>query len=187
MALSMDRVLQTASSIVELSNRAAELWADVHRALEYNSDQAINWALPAAFTFTAANATDTYTANGHGQANGQKVRVSSSGGLPAGLAAGTDYFVAGATANTFQLAATPGGAAVNITTDGTGTHTCQPVPEYMNLEANGNLSGRLYTPQAVSNAIGSLDWVRKLLTNQVMTGSQGDHLGNLNQLGSPLS
>lgn len=59
-------------------------------------------------------------------------------------------------------------------------------PAYIDEEINGNLSGKTYSRQAVANAIGSLDWIRKLLTNQSMTGSQGDHLGNLNQLGSPL-
>lgn len=186
MALQPTRVAVTADAIALLANRATALLADVNQALEYNSDQAINWSLPASFPFTAANATDTLTATAHGQTNGQKVRVSSSGALPAGLTAGTDYYVITAAANTFQLSATLGGAAVNFTTDGTGTHTCQPVPDYMLLEANGNLKDRSYSPQAVSNAIGSLDWIRKLLTNQTMTGSQGDHLGNLNQLGNPL-
>ena len=62
-------------------------------------------------------------------------------------------------------------------------------PAYITEEASGpgtgNLSGRTFSRQQVSNAIGSLDWVRKLLTNQAMTGSQGDHLGNLNQLATP--
>lgn len=59
-------------------------------------------------------------------------------------------------------------------------------PAYISEEASGpgagNLSGRTFSRQDVSNAIGSLDWIRKLLTNQSMTGSQGDHLGNLNKL-----
>ena len=59
-------------------------------------------------------------------------------------------------------------------------------PAYINEQANGNLEGRYYTRQEVANAIGSLDWVRKLLGNQAMTGSQGDHLGNLNKLVRPL-
>lgn len=59
-------------------------------------------------------------------------------------------------------------------------------PAYINEEANGNLQGKQFSRQEVSNAIGSLDWVRKLLTNQSMTGSQGDHLGNLNKLVRPL-
>lgn len=55
-------------------------------------------------------------------------------------------------------------------------------PAYIDEAANGNLSGRLFTRQQVSNAIGSLDWVRKLLTNQSMTNSQGNHVGNLTHL-----
>lgn len=185
MALQFTRVGALADTLATLSTRTAKLLADVNQVLEYNADQAINWSMPASFTFTAANATDILTATAHGQANGQKMRVSNSGGaLPAGLTAGTDYFVIAAAANTFQLSATEGGAAVNFTTDGTGTHTAQPVPNYINLEANGNLKDRDYSPAAVSNAIGSLDQIRKLLLNQA--ASTGDHLGNLNQLAKSL-
>ena len=74
-------------------------------------------------TFTAAT-TDIITAAAHGLANGTRVRLTNSGGaLPAGLATATDYFVREADANTFTLAAAPGGAAVDITGTGTGTHT----------------------------------------------------------------
>lgn len=59
-------------------------------------------------------------------------------------------------------------------------------PGYITEDAAGNIQGRSYTRQEMANAIGSLDWVRKLLTNQTMTGSQGDHLGNLNHLARPL-
>lgn len=60
-------------------------------------------------------------------------------------------------------------------------------PAYINEEANGNLSGRTFSRQEVSNAIGSLDLVRKLLTNQNIDGTTGDHLGNLNKLARPLT
>ncbi len=83
------------------------------------------------FTFTAANATEIYTAEAHGLANGQLVRVSSAGVLPAGLTADTDYYIIAAADNTFQLSLTVGGAAVPITTDGTGVHTCQTVPDFI--------------------------------------------------------
>ena len=59
------------------------------------------------------------------------------------------------------------------------------LPEYIEESAEGNLSGYAYSRQAVANAIGSLDWFRKLLTNQSLAGGQGDHLGNLNQLATP--
>jgi hypothetical protein len=180
MALQHSRAAEVADALAAVSNAAVNLLADVQRFLELNSDLAIDWSMPVAKTFTAANASNTYTATAHGYTNGTRVRVSSAGALPAGLSAGTDYYVIAAAANTFQLSAAPGGAAVDVTTDGTGTHSVQQVPDYFTLEANGNLSGRTFAPAECSNAIGSLDQFRKLLTNQAAT--QGDHLGNLNKL-----
>lgn len=73
--------------------------------------------------FIADPSTDTFSAPGHGMSNGKRVRVVSSEHLPTGLASGDFYFVVGATTNTFQLAATSGGSAVDVTSPGAGTHT----------------------------------------------------------------
>lgn len=73
-------------------------------------------------TFTAAT-TNICTATAHGFSNGDKVFVSSGTTLPAGLSASTDYFVVVINANTFYLTAALGGAIVDITDAGTGTHT----------------------------------------------------------------
>lgn len=43
--------------------------------------------------------------------------------MPTGLTASTRYYVRDSTANTFKLAATRGGTAINFTTDGSGTRT----------------------------------------------------------------
>ncbi len=59
-------------------------------------------------------------------------------------------------------------------------------PAYITEDGAGNITGKGYSRQDVANMIGSLDWIRKLLTNQTMTGSQGDHQGNLNKLARPL-
>jgi hypothetical protein len=75
--------------------------------------------------FTANSTTDTLTALAHGLADGDRVRVSSNDALPDGLFAATDYYVLGSTANDFQLALTDGGAAVDFSDDGTGTHTLE--------------------------------------------------------------
>lgn len=77
----------------------------------------ISQATPGVVTWTA-----------HGLANGTAVTLSTTGGLPAPLVPGTIYFVVGAAANTFQLAATIGGVAINTTTAGTGTHTASALP-----------------------------------------------------------
>ena len=81
-------------------------------------------------------ATETLTSNSHAFTNGDRVRVASTGGSnPGGLVAGTVYFVVGSTTNTFQLSATEGGAAIDITDTGSGTIT---VTHSLYLEATGN-------------------------------------------------
>lgn len=80
------------------------------------------------FTFADADVNtgdDTITENGHPLQDGDAVTVSNSGGaLPGGLAAATTYYVVSRAANTFKLATTKGGAAVDITSAaGGGTHT----------------------------------------------------------------
>lgn len=67
---------------------------------------------------------DTITINGHGFTAGQAVTLSTTGALPAPLAVATPYYVLVSSANVIQLAATIGGAAINITSAaGGGTHT----------------------------------------------------------------
>jgi hypothetical protein len=77
----------------------------------------------AAATFSANATTDVLTAVGHNYHNGDPLTLSSTTTLPAPLAEGVTYWVIAATDDTFKLAQTPGGGAINITTTGTGTHT----------------------------------------------------------------
>jgi hypothetical protein len=64
----------------------------------------------------------------HGFSANQKVQLLSTGTLPAGLAAATDYYVTVISANAISLALTAGGADVDITAAaGGGTHTVVPV------------------------------------------------------------
>lgn len=77
--------------------------------------------------FTAANATDIITTTGYDIANLTKVRLTTTGTLPAGLALATDYWTVRQSATTSKLASTYQNAENNVTidftTDGTGTHT----------------------------------------------------------------
>lgn len=71
---------------------------------------------------------DTITETSHNLFTGAIVRLTTTGTLPTGLSAGTDYYVIRATANTFKLATTAAnadaGTAVDITAaSGGGTHT----------------------------------------------------------------
>lgn len=77
-------------------------------------------------TFTAAT-TDICTATAHGLKTGDRVRLTTTTTLPAGLAASTTYYVIRLTADTFKLATTDAnataGTAVDVTDTGDGTHT----------------------------------------------------------------
>lgn len=79
------------------------------------------------WTFTANASTNILTTStNHGLALGAIVRVSTTGTLPAPLAANTDYVVVGVpAANQLLLGLTPGGASIDLTTAGTGTQTLE--------------------------------------------------------------
>jgi TP901-1 family phage major tail protein len=71
-----------------------------------------------AVTFTASS--DLVTLNNHGLANGDLVQFDTIV-TTTGIVVDTDYYVISATTNTFQVALTSGGSAINLISDGTGT------------------------------------------------------------------
>lgn len=62
------------------------------------------------------------TDNGHGLADGQPVIIRTTGAIPTGLTAGTTYYVKSPLTNSYNLAATAGGAAINTSGSQSGTH-----------------------------------------------------------------
>lgn len=64
----------------------------------------------------------------HGFQNGDPVVLSTTGTLPTGLVAGTTYYIVAKTTNTFELAATVGGTAINTTGSQSGVHTAVVTP-----------------------------------------------------------
>lgn len=84
--------------------------------------------------------TNTFTSNGHGLVNGAQVNYSNQGGSTiTGLTSGNDYYVVGATTNTFQLSATVGGDAIDISTTGNNSQTFASTGN-LNLTGQGNNS-----------------------------------------------
>jgi hypothetical protein len=89
-----------------------------------NSHQAFDATFPSSALLAAINltsvtataATDLFTKTAHGLTDGRRVTLTSP---PTGLAVNVPYFVINSTANTFQLALTPGGSAVDVTADST--------------------------------------------------------------------
>lgn len=75
-------------------------------------------------TFTADAGADTLSVGtDNDYANEDTVYLTTTGTLPAGLSTLTQYYVVNVAAATLQLSATNGGAAINITDAGSGTHT----------------------------------------------------------------
>jgi hypothetical protein len=69
----------------------------------------------------ASPAVITWTA--HGLVAGTPIGLSTTGALPTGLTAGTTYYVVSPAANSFSLAASVGGAAINTSGTQSGVHT----------------------------------------------------------------
>lgn len=67
--------------------------------------------------FVAIPSTDTIYSTAHGYADTNTI-VFFTGTVPAGLAEGTVYYVRDATADTFKVATTAGGVAIDLTTAG---------------------------------------------------------------------
>lgn len=75
-------------------------------------------------TCTISQATPAViTATAHSLQINNPVIFSTTGSLPAGITAGTTYYVNSVSSNTFTVAASQGGATINTTSAGSGTHS----------------------------------------------------------------
>jgi len=79
-------------------------------------------AVQSTVTITIA-APGVVTWTNHGLQDGTPLKLQTTGALPTGLTAGVIYYVKYVNANTFNLAATPGGTAITTTGSQSGTHT----------------------------------------------------------------
>lgn len=89
----------------------------------------------------------------HGLIAGDSVQFTTTGALPTGISASTNYYVisAGLTTNTFEISATVGGSAINTSGSQSGTHTLLRTTPF----AVGNEDSRLpnATGAAFLNAV----------------------------------
>lgn len=119
--------------------------------------QATTNTLSQSDTFTADAGTDicTWTSTANIPSNvltGTRVRLTTSGTLPAGLATATDYYVIRVSNTTFELATSYAnsiaGTAIDITDAGTGTHTVNwLLPRYTN---GAGLNAMFFNPAATA-------------------------------------
>lgn len=97
---------------------------DEHRIYECTAAHQGTTTSSATVTMTIASPC-VITWNSHGKANNTAIVFTTTGALPTGLTVGTTYYVSGAAANTFNVSATIGGAAINTSGTQTGTHTAK--------------------------------------------------------------
>jgi hypothetical protein len=84
----------------------------------HDNEDASGDCLPAAVDTTA----ETITIVGHAFHEGDYVQYYGPGAVIGGLTSGNPYYIKNPVGNTFQLASTQGGAALNLSSQGTGTH-----------------------------------------------------------------
>ncbi|OGC00148.1 hypothetical protein A2V82_16565 [candidate division KSB1 bacterium RBG_16_48_16] len=113
---------------------------------------------------------DLVNATAHGFVNGNRVfyTAAQAADVIGGLSHGTNYFVVGVAANTFQLSLTQGGAAIDFTSQGGGTHTFERLDvevlpagvditlEKINSTAHGFANGDKILYRGTGTAIGGL-------------------------------
>lgn len=113
----------------------------------------------------ASSTTDALTSTAHGMATGDSGYISTAGTLPAGLSTNTLYWVIVVDANTFKLATSLAnalaGTAIDLTTNGAGTHTLARTGNDVLVDrivaALNGVAGKNYTA-AATGSTGSKTW-----------------------------
>ncbi len=106
----------------------------------------------------------------HGLVNGQALYFTTDGTLPSPLVPGQIYYVVSAATDTFEVAATFGGSAINTTSDGSGTHTANVT----SINVVHNLASSDVMVQLYDKADGSTidaDMVLRTDTNNVLVNA----------------
>jgi hypothetical protein len=110
------------TALIRVSNMPACVVAGVEVWDSAGSPRRMLWGPLTSTAYAVVASTDIFTSATHGMANGDPVQFIT-GQSPTGLTANTTYYVVATATNTFQLAATVGGSAVNVTADGSGVFT----------------------------------------------------------------
>lgn len=108
-------------------------------------------------SFTVNTGNDRLLVVGHPYQNGDIVILTTTDTLPAGLSADTPYAVVNRNANNFRVSTTVGGSQIDITDNGTGTHTVTEVNGFTVSTGNNriNITGHPYKDDDVINLMTS--------------------------------
>ncbi len=136
-------------------------------------------ALSTASTVTVSIASPgVVTWNAHGRSNGDILRFATTGALPTGLVANTNYFIVNQTTNTFQLAATRGGAAINTSGAQSGVQTARFAPH-----GHGDGSTTFNLPDMRGRVAAGCDNMGGTAANRLTTAGSGISGVNLGDAG----
>lgn len=116
-------------------------YPDLYSVLNITSSATISVASPGVVTWA-----------GHPLAANDPIKFSTTGALPTGLTAGTTYYVVSPATDTFHVASTPGGAAINTSGTQSGVHTAIYSPF-----GNGDGSTTFNTPDFRGRVPGGKD------------------------------
>lgn len=130
-------------------------------------------------TFTVDTGTEIVTFSGGVLQANTAFTVTTSSALPSPLVVNTTYYTL-TTGNAVQISLTPGGAAINLATTGTGTQSYSTInmgqPAYGCSESVSSTSVNYYVidtnGRAWGNILGAQTWV--YLNNTTLTGANGN-------------
>lgn len=140
-------------------------YATLQNVLMKSANVTITIASPGVVTWTA-----------HGLRTNMPIRFFTTGALPTGITAGTnggpgvgaEYFVKLVNANTFNIAATPGGANINTSGSQSGVHTAVIAPH-----GNGNGSTTFHKPDYRGRVPVGRDDMGGTAANRMTVGGAG--------------
>ncbi len=115
------------SKFADFNREAIRFRQPVQNAIEDTDVSNCGRAISATVTISNASPGIVAYAN-HGFAANTPVVFTTTGGLPTGLTAARVYYVVTDTANTFKVALTEGGSAINTSSAGSGVHTAYGLP-----------------------------------------------------------
>lgn len=136
-------------------------------------------ALTRAATITIASPAVVTIATSGAPATNSPIMFSTTGALPTGLTPGVIYYAINLTTTTFQVAATPGGAAINTSGTQSGTHTVAgttagttPPPQPASITINNpTTTGNTATINVLSSTLGVQNNTAVAFTQTSTTGS----------------
>lgn len=116
----------TANPVFDVPASTTVSWAGFWTASTSGTCLAYAPAGGTPFEFVCDLTADTIIAPAHGLSNGQQI-VFYGGTVPGGLTEGTIYYVISAATDNFQVSATSGGSAINLTSQAAATVLCSRI------------------------------------------------------------